>query len=45
MYIVNLSSMSQVIAKFIACYLAIRKSDEQIEKITIKKKAINKQLL
>lgn len=45
MYIANHSSQSQVIAKFIAWYLAIRKSDEQIEKIMIKKKAMNKQLL
>lgn len=45
MWIANHSSQSQVIAKFIAWYLAIRRSDEQIEKIMIKKKAMNKQLL
>lgn len=38
MYITNHSSQSQIIAKFIACYLAIRMSDEQIEKIIIKEK-------
>lgn len=32
MCIANHSSQSQVIAKVIAWYLAIRKSDEQIEK-------------